>query len=199
MPRIGRGAILYHRQWRTHPILTLADNVRTGDDFARFHFQHRLSVTVFGLHGSYIVVKNSVEKQIGFDFGPKGSITEDAFWAMVAMQDGYRCRWVDGYLEEQSTQSVSDFVRQRRRWFQGLAKVALYAPCDCGGDSASDSTPHSGRWLRSLRCIRLAISSTGSRSGRGSRYSRTYHWRPLELSTSSGYVPTSTNTESQVA
>jgi len=126
--RIGQGAILYHREWRKHPFLTLADNVRTGDDFARFHFQHKLGVTVFGLHGSYIVVRNDIEKAIGFDFGPDGSITEDAFWALVAMQRGHRCRWVDGYLEEQSTQSVGDFVRQRRRWFQGLTKVALHAP-----------------------------------------------------------------------
>ena len=126
--RIGQGAILYHRSWRKHPILTLADNVRTGDDFARFHFQHRLGVTVFGLHGSYIVTRNDVEKSIGFDFGPQGSITEDAFWALVAMEQGYRCRWVDGYLEEQSTQSAGDFVRQRRRWYQGLAKVSIYAP-----------------------------------------------------------------------
>jgi len=44
------------------------------------------------------------------------------------MQRGHRCRWVEGYLEEQSTQSVPDFVRQRRRWFQGLIKVAMYAP-----------------------------------------------------------------------
>ncbi len=127
-PRIGQGAILYHRKWQNHPFLTLADNVRTGDDFARFHFQHRLGMTIFGLHGSYIVVRNDIEKSIGFDFGPKGSITEDAFWALLAMQNGHRCRWVEGYLEEQSTQSVGDFVRQRRRWFQGLAKVALYAP-----------------------------------------------------------------------
>jgi egghead protein (zeste-white 4 protein) len=126
--RIGQGAILYHREWQEHPILTLADNVRTGDDFARFHFEHRLGVTIFGLHGSYIVVRNDVEKSIGFDFGPQGSITEDAFWALVAMGRGYRCRWVDGYLEEQSTHSVGDFVRQRRRWYQGLAKVSLYAP-----------------------------------------------------------------------
>lgn len=126
--RVGQGAILYHRQWKTHPIMTLADNVRTGDDFARFHFQHKLGVTVFGLHGSFIVVRNDVEKQIGFDFGPKGSITEDAFWALVAMERGIRCRWVDGYLEEQSTQSMRDFVRQRRRWYQGLAKVSLHAP-----------------------------------------------------------------------
>lgn len=126
--RIGQGALLYHRKWDEHPFLTLADSVRTGDDFARFHFEHRLGVTIFGLHGSYIVVRNDIEKSIGFDFGPQGSITEDAFWALVAMERGHRCRWVEGYLEEQSTHSFGDFVRQRRRWFQGLAKVALYAP-----------------------------------------------------------------------
>jgi beta-1,4-mannosyltransferase len=126
--RIGQGPILYHRNWRRHPFLTLADNVRTGDDFARFYFQHRLGITLFGLHGSYIVVRNDVEKSVGFDFGPNGSITEDAFWALVAMERGHRCRWVEGYLEEQSTESLADFVKQRRRWFQGLAKVALYAP-----------------------------------------------------------------------
>jgi egghead protein (zeste-white 4 protein) len=122
-PRFGQGAILYHRDWRRHPFLTLADNVRTGDDFARFHFQHRLGRTVFGLHGSYIVVRNDIEKVGGFDFGPVGSITEDAFWALVCMDAGIRCRWVEGYLEEQSTQSLKDFVFQRRRWYQWLAKV----------------------------------------------------------------------------
>jgi beta-1,4-mannosyltransferase len=44
------------------------------------------------------------------------------------MERGYRCRWVDGYIEEQSTESAGDFVRQRRRWYQGLVKVVLYAP-----------------------------------------------------------------------
>ena len=126
--RIGQGAILYDRMWKEHPFLTLADMVRTGDDFARFHFGHRLGITIFGLHGSYIVVRNDLEKSIGFDVGPEGSITEDAFWALIAMERGHRCRWVDGYLQEQSTQSASDFVKQRRRWFQGLAKVALFAP-----------------------------------------------------------------------
>lgn len=126
--RVGQGAILYHRDWRKHPILTLADNVRTGDDFARFHFQHRLGKTVFGLHGSYIVVRNDIESAIGFDFSPVGSITEDAFWALKLMESGGRARWCNGYLEEQSTQSIRDFIRQRQRWYQGLIKVALYAP-----------------------------------------------------------------------
>ncbi len=126
--RIGQGTILYHRDWHKHPFLTLADNIRTGDDFARFHFQHLVGITIFGLHGSFIVVRNDVEKAGGFDFGPPGSITEDAFWSLVSMEKGIRCRWVDGYLEEQSTQGVGDFVRQRRRWFQGLVKVVLQAP-----------------------------------------------------------------------
>jgi beta-1,4-mannosyltransferase len=127
--RIGQGSLLYHREWEQHPFLTLADTVRTGDDFARFYFQHRLGVTLFGLHGSFIVVRNDVEKATGgFDFGPQGDITEDAFWAVKAMDSGWRCAWVEGYLEEQSCMSFLDFLRQRRRWFQGLVKVSLYAP-----------------------------------------------------------------------
>lgn len=125
--RIGQGAILYGRSLRRHPFLTLADTVRTGDDLGRFHAQSRLGVTVFGLHGSFILVRASVERQCGFDVGPEGSITEDAFWAVRQMALGTRCRWVDGYLLEQSTQSVADFVRQRRRWFSGLVRVVLYA------------------------------------------------------------------------
>lgn len=127
--RIGQGAILYGRNLHQHPFLSLADSVRTGDDLGRFHFQHRLGrgLTVFGLHGSFILVRASVERQCDFDVGPEGSITEDAFWAVRQMALGNRCRWVDGYLLEQSTQSVGDFVRQRRRWFSGLVRVVLYA------------------------------------------------------------------------
>lgn len=128
-PRIGQGGLLYHRELEKHPFFTLADNVRTGDDFARFYFQHRLGITIFGLHGSFIVIRNDVEKATGgFDFGRHGDITEDAFWAVRAMQDGWRCAWVEGYLEEQACLSFLDFLRQRRRWFRGLINVSLHAP-----------------------------------------------------------------------
>jgi egghead protein (zeste-white 4 protein) len=126
--RIGQGPILYHRRFATSPWLSLIDMVRTGDDLGRFYLQHRLGVTLFGLHGSYIVVRNSVEKEVGFDFGPRGSITEDAFWALAQMGRGRRCRWVEGYLVEQPPASWLDFVRQRRRWFCGLVLCSLFAP-----------------------------------------------------------------------
>lgn len=126
--RIGQGAILYHRDLGSEGFLTLADSIRTGDDLGRFYFQHRVGQTIFGLHGSFILVRNDVEKEVGFDFGPKGSITEDAFWAVVQMQNGRRCRWVDGFIIEQATRSLKDFIMQRRRWFIGLVLVALHAP-----------------------------------------------------------------------
>lgn len=34
---------------------------------------------------------------------------------------------VNGFLLEQSTRSVADFVKQRRRWFSGMVRVVLYS------------------------------------------------------------------------
>lgn len=126
--RIGQGAILYHRGWKKHPFLTLADMRRTGDDMGHFFFQHRVGRTIFGLHGSFVVCRQDVESSIGFDLGPDGSITEDAWWVLLAMKEGIRTKWVDGYVEEQSTQSIGDFLKQRRRWYIGLFKTATLAP-----------------------------------------------------------------------
>ena len=126
--RIGQGCILYHRQLRENTFLTLADSLRTGDDVSRFYVQYRAGISLFGMHGSFILVRSDVSKRIGFDFGAEGSITEDAWWALAQLEDGVSFAWVDGYVVEQAPQTVRDFVRQRRRWFSGLAKVASYAP-----------------------------------------------------------------------
>jgi egghead protein (zeste-white 4 protein) len=128
VPRIGQGAITYHRDWAAHPFFTLSDCIRTGSDYGRSYLSMRIGVPLFGLHGSFIVVRNDVEQAAGFDVGPRGSQTEDAWWGVLQMQAGVRCRWVDGYLAEQCTQTVPDFLRQRRRWFTGLVKVAVHAP-----------------------------------------------------------------------
>eukprot|EP00171_Calliarthron_tuberculosum_P018237 IDg18237t1 len=126
--RIGQGGMLYHRNWKAYPFLTLCDMRRTGDDMGHFHLQHRLGFTLFGLHGSFIVCRQDVEAEIGFDLGKRGSITEDAWWVLLAMDRGIRTCWVDGYLDEQSTQSTLDFLKQRRRWYVGLWKVSWHCP-----------------------------------------------------------------------
>jgi egghead protein (zeste-white 4 protein) len=126
--RIGQGCILYHRQLGENLFLTLADSLRTGDDVSRFYLQYRLGAALFGMHGSFVVVRNRLCRVAGFDVGPEGSITEDAWWAFGLLEQGVRFGWVDGFVEEQAPRTTRDFMFQRRRWYSGLWKVALYAP-----------------------------------------------------------------------
>jgi egghead protein (zeste-white 4 protein) len=126
--RTGAGIILYHHSLDSHPFMTLAESTRSGDDSGRYQLVQRLGFPIFGLHGSGILIRNSVEKAIGFDFGPGGSITEDAYLALFQMERGYRARWVDGYVVEQAAFTLSDYLRQRRRWFVGITKTAMHAP-----------------------------------------------------------------------
>lgn len=127
-PRVGQGTITYHRDWKAHPFFTLSDCIRSGSDKGRLYLSMRVGVPLFGLHGSFIVIRNDVEKAVGFDVGPIGSLTEDAWWGTLAMEQGVRCRWVEGHIAEQCTQKLPDFLQQRRRWFNGMGRTALRSP-----------------------------------------------------------------------
>lgn len=126
--RIGQGLITYQRELLATPLYTLADSIRVGDDLGRFHLQYRLNRILFGMHGSFLLVRTSVERQVGFDFPPEGCTTEDTTWALHQMARGNRFRWVDGTVVEQSPSNLRDFLRQRRRWFTGMWWGARRAP-----------------------------------------------------------------------
>jgi len=117
---IGQGAILYQGgNW----FFRGADALRTADDLGRFRLQYALGVPMFGVHGSYIVVRGIHDKQLSFDVGTANSVTEDAAWALRAWSKGFRFAWVNGYLHEQPPQKARDFVRQRSRWLSGIRAV----------------------------------------------------------------------------
>ena len=117
---IGQGAILYQGgNW----FFRGADALRTADDLGRFRFQYALGKPLFGIHGSFIVIRGIDDARLSFDVGSANSITEDAAWALRAWAKGYRFAWVDGYLHEQPPQRVKDFVRQRSRWVSGIRAV----------------------------------------------------------------------------
>lgn len=117
---IGQGPIEYTRTLKNHFFQTLADSIRVADDLGRFRVQFKAGKCLFGMKGSYIVILNALEKHLGFDIGPKNSITEDAFFALKAGQQGYRFDYIEGFMHEQSPFSVADFLKQRERWFKGL-------------------------------------------------------------------------------
>jgi beta-1,4-mannosyltransferase len=127
-PKVGQGIINYHRNWGEHPFFTLADCIRSGSDKGKLYFSMKLGLPLFGLHGSFVLIRNDMEQRRGFDVGPIGSMTEDAWWGAMASDEGVRTRWVEGQVSEQCTERAKDFLKQRRRWFNGLHRTAFHAP-----------------------------------------------------------------------
>lgn len=124
--KIGQGEIKYNaHRYGDNWLITSMDALRTGDDLGRFRLQFSLfGRALFGMHGSFILVPAEVETAIGFDLGGKGSVTEDAYFALKATERGYRFGWVDGFIREQSPYTITALMRQRRRWFCGLRLLA---------------------------------------------------------------------------
>lgn len=129
-PAVGQGLIVYgramlpslrtlkgdtSRSWMS----SLADSARVADDCGRFRLQYEFGEVYLGMHGSFVVSANIVEKSVTFDHGVEGSIAEDAHFALLARSMGVRFAWIDALMFEQSPFSFRDFVRQRARWLVG--------------------------------------------------------------------------------
>lgn len=120
IPTMVRGSNLSGRNWVT----TLADSARVADDCGRFRLQFELGEVWIGMHGSYVVAANMVERAVKFDYGMAGNIAEDAHFALKARSTGVRFAWIDALMFEQSPFSFQDFVKQRARWLVGGLLVA---------------------------------------------------------------------------
>ncbi|KAL4221257.1 Glycosyl transferase group 2 [Mactra antiquata] len=117
---IGQGVISYANEEIVNWWTTLADSVRVSVDLGMMRFSFRkLGYPLMGFKGSYIIAKESVEKDIGFDFGPKGSVAEDVMFALVAWSKGYKFNFVEGEMWEKSPFTLGDYIKQRKRWFVG--------------------------------------------------------------------------------
>ncbi|KAK3609716.1 hypothetical protein CHS0354_011407 [Potamilus streckersoni] len=123
---IGQGTICYGNGEVVNWLTTLSDSIRVAIDYGLFRFQLAVfHCPFFGFKGSYVVLKQGVEKEVGLDLGPHGSIAEDIYFALLAWNRGFKFDFVLGEMHEKSPFTCMDFIRQRRRWFVGQMFTVL--------------------------------------------------------------------------
>lgn len=119
--QFGQGVITLASGQIVNWLVTLSDSVRVANDMSWMRFQfYYLHRPVFGCKGSYIVAQALAERRVSFDHGPDGSISEDIYFSMMTLGHGYSFGFVEGELQEKSPFTIWDYVKQRKRWAQGL-------------------------------------------------------------------------------
>ncbi|CAJ0941604.1 unnamed protein product, partial [Mesorhabditis belari] len=119
--QFGQGVITYANGDVVNWFTTLADSFRVADDMGKLRFQFKaFHKPLFGWKGSYVVTQVGAERKVSYDHGMEGSIAEDCFFSMVAMQHGYTFDFIDGEMHEKSPFTMFDFLQQRKRWLQGI-------------------------------------------------------------------------------
>lgn len=117
----GQGLIVYMNDEVVNWITTLADSFRVAEDMGKLRFQFSvLHKPLFGWKGSYVVTKYEAERDVSFDHGPDGSVAEDCYFSMIALSKGYSFDFIEGEMLEKSPFTISDAIRQRKRWLQGF-------------------------------------------------------------------------------
>lgn len=126
--KIGQGVILYNsHNYFKNKLLTVLDSIRVCDDLGRYHLQYKLlHVPIFGFHGSFLLLNGEVENKVTWDHEYSDNLTEDFAFAMKCWQEEYKCGSISGVIREVSPNNLTDFIKQRRRWFIGILTLPYW-------------------------------------------------------------------------
>ena len=118
---LAQGVLTFPHQLAPSIVPRLLDAIRPSDDRTRFAFFTGAKGTPrAGLHGEHLLVRASVEDAIGWDFGPSVSVEDAYFGLTFAARYPGRSAFLPAYCYGASPANVTDLLRQRRRWAQGL-------------------------------------------------------------------------------
>jgi egghead protein (zeste-white 4 protein) len=122
----GQGIISYANEEIFSWVTTIFDFTRVGADYGILRFCLKyFKKPVFSWKGSYVVSNAGAERSVSYDFGIEGSIAEDCFFGLTAWKLGYSFGFIEGEMWEKSPFSLIDYIRQRKRWIQGITMTFL--------------------------------------------------------------------------
>ncbi|MDG4824880.1 glycosyltransferase family 2 protein [Asanoa sp. WMMD1127] len=122
---LAQGILTYPREHANNRLTWLADASRPIADVTVYSAFTGSGHPLAGVHGELLLVRASVEAEIGWDFGPE-AIVEDAQFALIfSRRYPGRSAWFAGRCYGASPATVRDFFRQRERWAWGLIGLAL--------------------------------------------------------------------------
>lgn len=122
----GQGIISYANEEIFCWVTTIFDFARVGADYGILRFCLKyFRKPVFSWKGSYVVCNAGAEKNVSYDFGIEGSIAEDCFFGLTAWKLGYSFDFIEGEMWEKSPFSLTDYIKQRKRWIQGITRTFL--------------------------------------------------------------------------
>ncbi len=118
----AQGMVVYSNFWGKNILTSLFDSVRPLQDLTLMRFQYERGRPIFAVHGSHMLIRSDLEAEIGWDFGPV--MAEDLIFGLVSSSRvGRVWGWLRGKLYEQSPFTLTDFIKQRRRWVWGIIDV----------------------------------------------------------------------------
>lgn len=121
--KVGNG-ILLARQGRSR-IAFVADALRYLEDITILRFCTGLLKTPLnGFHGEILIADGETLKMVGFD---RKTVTEDFAFGCELVKRKIKVWQSETIVSIQSPHSISDFIKQRNRWYRGISKDILSA------------------------------------------------------------------------
>lgn len=122
---VAQGVLTYVRACSPNWLTWLADSIRASDDTTRFAALTGGGTPLAGLHGELLLVRASIEAEIGWDFGPREIVEDSRFALMFAMRCPGKSAWIPARCYGASPATIRDFQKQRDRWAWGIIALAF--------------------------------------------------------------------------
>lgn len=121
---LAQGVLTYPRELGASRLLWLADAIRPAGDVSTFAATTGTGTPRAGLHGELLLVRASVEAEIGWDFGPRTMVEDAQFALEFGRRHPGRSDWFPGRCFGATPATAAAFILQRERWAWGLMELA---------------------------------------------------------------------------